>query len=316
VLCNLSQVPLIFPTCLKDTVHTTIVTISSGLNVTIKPRANFRFSFGTSSTTSMQEESNTAIIPGDLVIPNFSRFTPLPYYFEITITRLAPGCSVGIGFVDKAHDMKGLLGSSGISFGYYPITSTLLGYPDKTPKNYGIPFPQEQRAVIGGGLDIKNGVMFFTINGYTTGVAFKNVTGYFFPAVYLDTPSTDITVNFGQFPFKYNSKFWQDDYELWKKFEICRANNICTYAITAKGYAPQLMFNCVTCNLVEHFGMCFVCATTCHSGHNVSRGTFSQGFFCDCGHQAVEEKSRKCIASEKIDLYKKLTESETKTVKN
>jgi len=246
----------------------------------------------------------SAVIPADVVIPTFSKFTELPFYFEVTIVKVVPGCNIGIGLVDKFHDMKGTLGINGISFGYFPLANRTIAHTEKIPRDYGAPYPTDiPRSVIGCGFDAKAGVVFYTVNGNCYGVAFRNVSGTFFPAVSLDTALTEVTVNFGQSMFQYSSKFWVQDKQRIIGVQLCRANNICTFVATKDEYAPQNMFGCETCKYVGNLGMCSVCAVTCHAGHTITKGAFNASFYCDCG------SLKKCTCL-KEDLYAELVKKE------
>jgi hypothetical protein len=54
--------------------------------------------------------------------------------------------------------------------------------------------------------------------------------------------------------------------------ENCIVHGCCTYAVTGrKSYLMQVWYDCATCNLRSNFGVCQVCAMTCHKGHVLSR---------------------------------------------
>lgn len=51
--------------------------------------------------------------------------------------------------------------------------------------------------------DCETGSVAFTRNGATVGLAFHNVSGSFYPAVGLNTPTAVVAINFGQRPFAF-----------------------------------------------------------------------------------------------------------------
>ncbi|KAH3756321.1 calpain-15 [Pelomyxa schiedti] len=66
--------------------------------------------------------------------------------------------------------------------------------------------------------------------------------------------------------------------------EKCILSNACTFSATGdKTFLLQPWYDCYTCNLRTGYGVCAVCAETCHHNHHLSLPKFSH-FFCDCGH--------------------------------
>lgn len=65
---------------------------------------------------------------------------------------------------------------------------------------------------------------------------------------------------------------------------------VCTFAYSNNDYVAQYWFNCFTCSPnATNMGLCLICATTCHAGHQlgnrqgeIGRANHSS-FFCDCG---------------------------------
>lgn len=62
----------------------------------------------------------------------------------------------------------------------------------------------------------------------------------------------------------------------------CVATKSCTYVNTGQVHKVQHWYHCRTCKLEDTEGCCVVCKDTCHSGHDLFYGGFSE-FFCDCG---------------------------------
>lgn len=57
---------------------------------------------------------------------------------------------------------------------------------------------------------------------------------------------------------------------------------ICTFEASGKKFIVQKWYNCKTCNLINGLGMCEVCVSRCHKGHDIICRGVSNRFFCDC----------------------------------
>lgn len=59
---------------------------------------------------------------------------------------------------------------------------------------------------------------------------------------------------------------------------------LCTYLATGKHYIAQKSYECKTCGVTGHYGVCEVCVNRCHKGHetNLDQNWTSSNFFCDC----------------------------------
>lgn len=66
-----------------------------------------------------------------------------------------------------------------------------------------------------------------------------------------------------------------------KKEEIVKSGDMCTFAKTKGNYQDQNWYYCMTCGLNGNQGCCSKCVIHCHKGHEV---VFSRrsNFFCDC----------------------------------
>lgn len=56
----------------------------------------------------------------------------------------------------------------------------------------------------------------------------------------------------------------------------------CSFRQTQRRHMPQTYYNCRTCNQGEGEGICDVCVSHCHQGHQMSPQKYGN-FFCDCG---------------------------------
>lgn len=62
----------------------------------------------------------------------------------------------------------------------------------------------------------------------------------------------------------------------------CIQKTICTLAATGTQFEPQKVFQCFSCALDGEVGVCSSCAESCHRGHQLDAGRWSEAFFCDC----------------------------------
>eukprot|EP01125_Pyxidicula_operculata_P017068 TRINITY_DN5938_c0_g1_i1.p2 TRINITY_DN5938_c0_g1~~TRINITY_DN5938_c0_g1_i1.p2 ORF type:complete len:247 (-),score=33.12 TRINITY_DN5938_c0_g1_i1:29-769(-) len=226
------------------------------------------------------------IIPSNRQIPDLTRFTDSTYYFEITLLKVNQSSKVSIGLVGKFHDMKGKLGTTGNSYGFQLDENCIYQSKDE---GLSRPYGGDAKCcvkdiTIGCGWDQRNEILFFTVNNYNYGTAFTKVKGTFHAAVGVQSPDTEVLINFGVSKFHYDvGRFWKNFHEAELGIQDSIRNRLCTFNVSRRGYFPQLMFHCNTCNLNGNMGMCSVCAIVCHGDHDITEPTFSPSFFCDCG---------------------------------
>lgn len=61
---------------------------------------------------------------------------------------------------------------------------------------------------------------------------------------------------------------------------------VCTYHRTENTWVKQPYFECYTCNIKGETVICAICASVCHSGHDLS--PMREGFvYCDCPSHGV-----------------------------
>jgi len=254
------------------------------------------FSLFNSNPSQPATEMQSCIVTGDKPVTKIlSNFTDVPYYFEVTV--LKPGnmdeSGISIGFVEEHHNLKGILGQTPGSYGYDVFKQKIYG-PKLEPNKS---FPGQPRTVgtYGCGWDHKEGLIFFMGDGFCGGTFFRGIGGPLVPAVCLSSGGAEVTVNFGTSPYCWDvSRFWKPFRETESKFEQCISEAICTFNATGTNYFPQLMFGCKTCRLTGNYGMCEVCATVCHAGHDIVIPRLAPGFFCDCGHLSSEKTKDFC----------------------
>jgi len=233
------------------------------------------------------------IITGDRPVPLMTRFTSLPYYYEITVrSKEDPG--VLFGFIDDSNgNNKGVLGKIPQSYALEVYSQRLFG-PSISSKAYC--GNKSTSATYGCGWDQKEGVIFFVVDETCGGTAFRNVkAGNLKPAICFTGSGAEVFVNFGVTKFLWDSKkHWDPFRKIEKEFHQCVDTGKCTFNATGTDYFPQMIFHCKECNLEDHYGMCEVCTKICHKGHTISAPIASPAFFCDCGHLQKEKKKNIC----------------------
>lgn len=137
------------------------------------------------------------MVRGDRLIQEFEGV----YYFEITIQNSGKDGAIGIGLAQKNHNLVGMPGWEG-GYGYHGDDGKIFCPREKKGLPYGSTWTKDD--VIGLGWDMIDHTLFFTKNGQAYEIAFRQVTGEFYPVIGLHSPGSKIRINFGQHPFKYN----------------------------------------------------------------------------------------------------------------
>ncbi|KAJ2996860.1 hypothetical protein NUW58_g836 [Xylaria curta] len=129
------------------------------------------------------------------------------FYFEVTILQAA---FVGVGFCEEYARLDKAVGVSEGSWGYHSDDGSAYGGDSRKRKTYGSSFSMKdgeagKETVVGCGVDFRNKVAFFTLNGENQGYVFDNICGQLYPSVSLipGTEESRVLVNFGQRPFLY-----------------------------------------------------------------------------------------------------------------
>ena len=126
------------------------------------------------------------------------------YYFEIKVLSTGSKGEIYIGLTTTGTDLRRAPGWDMGTYGYHgddgkKFASQGWGTP------YGPTFRQND--VIGCCMNFENQSCFYTINGRSLGIAFKNIPlKPLFPTVGIGSQNGKLEVNFGQSPFVYNIK--------------------------------------------------------------------------------------------------------------
>lgn len=81
-------------------------------------------------------------------------------------------------------------------------------------------------------------------------------------------------------PEKYDHKHLKNI--ILKSMKDCYDYGVCTYKLTGLEYAHQIYYDCITCDLTDHTGVCASCVARCHLGHKIEKKVKYGSFFCDC----------------------------------
>ena len=126
------------------------------------------------------------------------------YYFEIKVLSTGSKGHIYIGLTTSGTDLSRAPGWDRGTYGYHgddgkKFAAQSLGTP------YGPIFRQND--VIGCCVNFGNQSCFYTINGKSLGIAFKNIPlNPLFPTVGVGSKNEKVEVNFGQSPFVYDIK--------------------------------------------------------------------------------------------------------------
>ncbi|RIB15903.1 concanavalin A-like lectin/glucanase domain-containing protein [Gigaspora rosea] len=131
------------------------------------------------------------------------------FYFEIDITYEGKNKGIGIGFCEKAVELNGMPGWYDSSWGYHGDDGKLfccsgIGNP------YGPLYSTGD--TIGCCLNFTNNTVFYTKNGITLGIAFRNLKGSLYPCFGSCSQGGSIEVNFGNRKFKFAVMIWVMNY--------------------------------------------------------------------------------------------------------
>ncbi|KAF0496902.1 SPRY-domain-containing protein [Gigaspora margarita] len=122
------------------------------------------------------------------------------FYFEVDIIDEGKNKIIGIGFCEKEVDLSRMPGWDDCSWGYHSDDGKLFFHSGRG-KPYGPLFSTGD--TIGCCLNFKNNTVFYTKNGISLGIAFRNLKGTLYPCVGLRSQGGSIEVNFGSRKFKF-----------------------------------------------------------------------------------------------------------------
>lgn len=124
----------------------------------------------------------------------------LVFYFEARVLQRGDRCRVTIGFSDGKAKVGRQPGTERNSYGY-SADGKLYWDEDKT-REYGPSFNKGD--VVGAGIDLERGDVFFTRNGINLGTAFPRVRQALYPTLSVHSPGEVVRLNFGQDPFMFD----------------------------------------------------------------------------------------------------------------
>ena len=62
-------------------------------------------------------------------------------------------------------------------------------------------------------------------------------------------------------------------------------SEFCTFSTTGEVGIEQMLYNCITCNMLDGHCICKICINNCHKGHKVVFSEEDAEGYCDCGEQ-------------------------------
>mmetsp|Transcript_7126 Transcript_7126/g.20115 ORF Transcript_7126/g.20115 Transcript_7126/m.20115 type:complete len:488 (-) Transcript_7126:361-1824(-) len=131
---------------------------------------------------------------------------PLPkdrlvYYYEVTVLSGGESSKIGIGFADDKFKSQRQPGWEPNSYGYHGDDGHKFG--SGSHDAYGPLYSTGD--VVGAGIHLGRGEIFFTVNGRHLGLAFSGVkAASLYPTIGLHSPGEKIEANFGQRPFLFD----------------------------------------------------------------------------------------------------------------
>ena len=126
------------------------------------------------------------------------------YYFEIKVLSTGSRGEIYIGLTTSGTDLSRAPGWDNGTYGYHGDDGNKFA-----AQNQGTPYGPifKQNDVIGCFVNYESQTCFYTINGKSLGIAFKNIPlKPLFPTVGIGSQNGKLEVNFGQNPFVYNIK--------------------------------------------------------------------------------------------------------------
>ncbi|MCJ1350302.1 MAG: hypothetical protein MMC33_000283 [Icmadophila ericetorum] len=124
------------------------------------------------------------------------------YYYEVTIISKGKDGMIGVGFSGPKASLEKLPGWEPESWAYHGDDGKSFCC-HSTGKSYGPTFGTGD--VVGCGINFMTGSAFFTKNGVSQGIAFKDLKDVkLYPSVGMQRPGAQLKVNFGQQPFQFD----------------------------------------------------------------------------------------------------------------
>ena len=120
------------------------------------------------------------------------------FYFEVTIEHggIGGGCGVSVGLYRDGLPLEGVPGHNSVAYGgdTGALYRTVDG--DIAVEEFGAPFAVGD--VVGCAIDTRRSVVYFTRNGSPIGRRVTNMSGRFYPCLWLMNREARVRINFGQ----------------------------------------------------------------------------------------------------------------------
>lgn len=169
------------------------------------------------------------------------------YYFEIKVISKGRDGYIGIGLCAAGVNMNKLPGWEKDSYGYHADDGHSF-CTSGAGEVYGPTFTTGD--VVGCGLNLIDKTCFYTKNGVTLGIAFKDLVSNLYPTVGLQTPGEIIDVNFGQQTFVY------DVTEMRKELHARTMRNIENFPVSSDDGTWQSTLQKIVSAYLFHHGYC------------------------------------------------------------
>mmetsp|Transcript_31838 Transcript_31838/g.82435 ORF Transcript_31838/g.82435 Transcript_31838/m.82435 type:complete len:483 (-) Transcript_31838:738-2186(-) len=125
----------------------------------------------------------------------------LIYYYEVKVISGGDHGRIAVGFADGKFRQGSHPGCESNSYGYHGEDGFKCEHGDGG-EQYGPSFGSGD--VIGAGINVGKGEIFFTYNGRNLGLAFKGAKRVLYPTVGLHSANEHLQVNFGARPFVFD----------------------------------------------------------------------------------------------------------------
>ncbi|KNC97163.1 uncharacterized protein SPPG_07553 [Spizellomyces punctatus DAOM BR117] len=123
-------------------------------------------------------------------------------YFEVEVLDAGERGCVSIGLSHSESSANKHAGSDSRSWSWLGAEARRLHDSRRDPYAAGVKI--KSKDVMGCGYHFEKGVIFFTLNGRSLGVAFQDAKGDLFPTVGLHSPGECVRLNFGGRPFDFD----------------------------------------------------------------------------------------------------------------
>lgn len=157
-------------------------------------------SFRYEESVNLRNDVESGMIRSNIAIPQSVGV----YYFEVKITGMGKLTLFSVGFASGTASTNSLPGFERNTYGFFSdgrkSSGTISG--EKYGRSY------HQNCIVGCCINFMEQSIFFTLNGVSQGIAFRNVNTQIalYPAVGLSSEGESLEVNFGDEPFMFDFK--------------------------------------------------------------------------------------------------------------